>query len=94
MLLPKAEEKLKHFSSFKKQRKSNQKDRPQENQVNRMGKGKDRANKPELSVMVFPQQAREGRQEEASYRVHHPHETNAGRVLPENQNDAAAVGTQ
>lgn len=42
-----------------------------------MGKEKDRANKPELSVMVFPQRAREGRQEEASYSVHHPHETNA-----------------
>lgn len=42
--------------------------------------------------MVFPQQARQGQNEEASYSVHQSW-WDSGRVLSENQKDVAAVAT-
>lgn len=65
VFLPKAGEKLEHFS-IQEQRTWNHKDHPQENWLNWIW-NRYRANKPELSVMVFSQTRTE---QEASCNVH------------------------
>lgn len=55
---------------------------------------KDRANKPELSVMVFPQQARQGQEQEASNSVHQPlWDKHRQSTVRENQKDVSVIVT-